>query len=190
MKKWYVVRVQTSRENKIRQNLEKRIKARGLESLFDRMLIPTETVQEMKNGKKRERKRKLNPGYMYLEIETVENEDDDGPRWRIASDAYHLVRETSGIGDFVGERNHPVPLSDDDVKKIQRILEPDVEGEEAVVKIEFSENEAVKIKNGPFAGFEGNVEEVDAEKGRVKVNTMIFGRPTSVDLEYWQVEKV
>ncbi|MCB9934293.1 MAG: Transcription termination/antitermination protein NusG [Planctomycetes bacterium] len=191
MKMWYVLRVQSSREEKIKENLEKRVKARGLEGLFDRMVIPTETVQEIKGGKKRERKRKVYPGYLYLEVETEEdNAEGAEHRWKINGDAYHLIRETPGVGDFVGDRNQPVPMSTEDVSKILRISEPKEEGEEKVVKIEFAKGDAVKIKDGPFDGFEGNVEEVDPEKGRIQVIVTIFGRATPVELEYWQVEKV
>ena len=191
MKMWYVLRVQSSREEKIKENLERRVKARGLESLFDRMVIPTETIQEIKGGKKRERKRKVYPGYLYLEVETNEDHSEGAEhRWKIDGEAYHLIRETPGVGDFVGDRNQPVPMSDDDVKKILRISEPQEAGEEAVMKFEFNKGDAVKIKDGPFDGFEGNVEEVDAEKGRVQVVVTIFGRATPVELEYWQVEKV
>lgn len=191
MKKWYVLRVQSSREEKIQENLQKRVKARGLEPLFDRMVIPTETVTEIKGGKKRERKRKVYPGYIYLEIETDEdNRENAEQRWRINGDAYHLIRETPGVGDFVGDRNQPVPMSEDDVRKILRLAEPAPEGEEKVVKVEFSKTDHVKIKDGPFDGFEGVVEEVDPEKGRVQVVVTIFGRATPVELEYWQVEKL
>ncbi|MCZ7606052.1 MAG: transcription termination/antitermination protein NusG [Planctomycetota bacterium] len=191
MKMWYVLRVQSSREEKIKENLEKRVKARGLEDLFDRMVIPTETVQEIKGGKKRERKRKVYPGYLYLEVETEEdNAEGAEHRWKINGDAYHLIRETPGVGDFVGDRNQPVPMSTEDVSKILRISEPKEEGEEKVVKFEFAKGDAVKIKDGPFDGFEGNVEEVDPEKGRIQVIVTIFGRATPVELEYWQVEKV
>lgn len=191
MKKWYCLRVQSSREEKIRENLEKRVKARGLEGLFDRMIVPMETVQEIKAGKKRERKRKMHPGYLYLEIETEEDTSSNPEqRWRVNGEAYHLIRETPGVGDFVGDRDQPVPLTDEDVRRVLRIAEPAEEGEEPVVKVEFTKGDAVKIKDGPFDGFEGHVEEVDAENGRVQVIVTIFGRPTPVGLEYWQVEKV
>jgi transcriptional antiterminator NusG len=191
MKMWYVLRVQSSREEKIKENLEKRVKARGLETLFDRMVIPTETVQEIKGGKKRERKRKVYPGYLYLEVETEENRGESAEhRWKINGDAYHLIRETPGVGDFVGDRNQPVPMSEEDVRKILKISQPQEEGEETVMKVEFAKGDAVKIKDGPFDGFEGNVEDVDPEKGRIQVIVTIFGRATPVELEYWQVEKV
>ena len=190
-KKWYALRVQSSREEKIQENLQKRVKARGLEALFDRMIIPMETVQEIKGGKKRERQRKIIPGYLYLEVETaMETGEDSEQRWRVNDEAYHLIRETPGVGDFVGDRNHPVPMSDDDVRKILKVAEPPAEGEEPALTIEFTKGDAVKIKDGPFDGFEGSIEEIDAEKGRVKVIVMIFGRATPVDLEYWQVERV
>ena len=188
---WYVLRVQSSREEKIKENLEKRVKARGLETLFDRMVIPTETVQEIKGGKKRERKRKVYPGYLYLEVDTNEdNSEGAEQRWKINGDAYHLIRETPGVGDFVGDRNQPVPMSEEDVKKILKISTPSEPGDDTVMKIEFNKGDAVKVKDGPFDGFEGNVEDVDPEKGRIQVVVTIFGRATPVELEYWQVEKV
>jgi transcription termination/antitermination protein NusG len=191
MKMWYVLRVQNTREDKIKENLEKRVKASGLEHLFDRMIIPTETVQEIKNGKKRERKRKMHPGYLYLEVETEEDSSESATaRYRVNGEAYHLIRSTPGVGDFVGDRDQPMPMSEDDVRKILRISEPKDEGEETVVKIEFSKGDAVKIKDGPFDGFEGHIEEVDTEKGRIQVVVTIFGRATPVELEYWQVERV
>ncbi|MBK8208405.1 MAG: transcription termination/antitermination factor NusG [Planctomycetes bacterium] len=191
MKMWYCLRVQSSREEKIKENLEKRVKARGLEGLFERMVIPMETVQEIKGGKKRERKRKMHPGYLYLEIETEEDKSDNpDQRWRINGEAYHLIRETPGVGDFVGDRDQPVPMTEEDVRRILRISEPAEAGDEPVVKVEFAKGDAVKIKDGPFDGFEGHVEEVDAENGRVQVIVTIFGRATPVGLEYWQVEKV
>jgi transcription termination/antitermination protein NusG len=191
MKMWYVLRVQNTREDKIRENLEKRVKASGLEHLFDRMVIPTETVQEIKNGKKRERKRKMHPGYLYLEVETEEDSSESATnRYRVHSDAYHLIRSTPGVGDFVGDRDQPMPMSDDDVRKVLRISEPKDDEEETVIKIEFTKGDAVKIKDGPFDGFEGHIEEVDTEKGRIQVVVTIFGRATPVELEYWQVERV
>lgn len=191
MKMWYVLRVQSSREEKIRENLQKRVKARGLEHLFDRMVIPTETVQEIKGGKKRERKRKSHPGYLYLEIETDENRSENADqRWVLNGEAYHLIRETPGVGDFVGDRDKPVPMSEEDVRKVLRLSEPEAAGEEPVVRVEFQKGDAVKIKDGPFDGFEGVIEEVFPEKGIVQVTVTIFGRPTPVELEHWQVQKV
>ena len=101
-----------------------------------------------------------------------------------------MLFRSPGVGDFVGDRNQPVPMSEEDVKKILRISEPTEEGEEPVLRIEFNKGDAVKIKDGPFDGFEGNVEEVDPEKGMIQVIVTIFGRATPVPLEYWQVEKV
>jgi transcriptional antiterminator NusG len=191
MKMWYALRVQNNREEKIKENLEKRVKTQGLDELINEMTIPTETIQEIKGGKKRERKRKMLPGYLYLQVETAEDlSESAGQRWRINSDAYHLIRETPGVGDFVGDRNQPVPMSDDDVRRILELNTANEAGEEKVVKIEFSKNDAVKIKEGPFKDCEGHIEEVDPEAGRIQVIVTIFGRETPVSLEYWQVEKV
>lgn len=191
MKMWYALRVQNNREEKIKENLEKRVKTQGLEELIDEMTIPTETIQEIKGGKKRERKRKMLPGYLYLQVETAEDlSESAGQRWRINSDAYHLIRETPGVGDFVGDRNQPVPMSDADVARIMEMNQACEEGEETIIKIEFSKDDAVKINEGPFKDCEGHIEEIDAEAGRLQVIVTIFGRETPVSLEYWQVEKV
>lgn len=188
---WYVLRVQSSREEKIRENLQKRVKSHGLEQLFGEMVIPTETITEIKGGKKRERQRKIYPGYIYLQVETDEDNSENAElRYQIQGDAYHLVKDTPGVGDFVGERNRPMPMTDDDVRKILKVAEEAPEGEEPVVSIELNKGDAVKIKDGPFEGFEGSVEEINPSQERVTVIVTIFGRATPVDLEYWQVETV
>lgn len=191
MKMWYALRVQNNREEKIKENLEKRVKTQGFEELIDEMTIPTETIQEIKGGKKRERKRKMLPGYLYLQVETHEDLSESADqRWRINSDAYHLIRETPGVGDFVGDRNKPVPMSDSDVDRILEMNQASEEGEETIIKIEFSKDDAVKINEGPFKDCEGHIEEVDPEAGRLQVIVTIFGRETPVSLEYWQVERI
>jgi transcriptional antiterminator NusG len=111
-------------------------------------------------------------------------------RWVLTGEAYQLIRETPGVGDFVGDRDKEVPMSEDDVRKVLRLSEPETAGEEPVVRVEFQKGDAVKIKDGPFDGFEGLIEEVDPDKGMVQVTVTIFGRPTPVELEHWQVQKV
>lgn len=188
-KMWYALRVQSGREEKIKENLEKRILSQGLEKYFGQMVIPTEKIQEIKGGKRRERERKVYPGYIYLEVDTVESDDPDN-RHQITGDAYFIVKETPGVGDFVGERNKPVPMSSDDVGKILKAQEQVTAGDEPTVAIDLNKGDAIKIKDGPFENFEGMVDEVLPAKGLVRVTVTIFGRATPLELEYWQIGKV
>ena len=172
---WYVLRVQSGREDRVAGNLRKRIAAAGLEETIPQVLVPTETVSEIKNGKKRTRKRKLYPGYIVCEMD-------------ITDDAWFLIRETSGIGDFVGAHGRPAPMSPKEVEGLLGTMEESEE--KPKIQIQFQKGESVKVKEGPFESFDGIVDEVDAEKGMVKVIVTIFGRPTPVELEYWQVEAI
>ena len=172
---WYVLRVQSGREDRVANNLRKRIAAAGLEETIPQVLVPTETVSEIKNGKKRTRKRKLYPGYIVCEMD-------------ITDDAWFLIRETSGIGDFVGAHGRPAPMSPKEVEGLLGTMEQSEE--KPKIQIQFQKGESVKVKEGPFESFDGIVDEVDAEKGMVKVIVTIFGRPTPVELEYWQVEAI
>jgi transcriptional antiterminator NusG len=172
---WYVLRVQSGRENKVRDSLERRIKAAGLDERVPTILVPTETVTEVKGGRKRVTRRKIYPGYVMVEMDLNE-------------DVWFLIRETPGIGDFVGSHGHPVPM---EAHEVDRILgDMSKQEEKPRLKIEFQKDDPVKIKEGPFENFDGRVAEVDATKGMVKVIVTIFGRATEVELEYWQVEPI
>ncbi|HUW55251.1 MAG TPA: transcription termination/antitermination protein NusG [Planctomycetota bacterium] len=174
---WYVLRVQSNKEDAVRESLEKRIKTAGLEDQIVSVLVPTEKVSEIKSGKKRVTQRKIYPGYVMVEM--VLNDD-----------TWYLVRDTPGIGDFVGgaPNTKPVPMPQYEVDKI--LGEAEKETEQPKLRIEFGEGEAVKITEGPFENFSGVVQEVIPAKGLVKVEVTIFGRPTPVELEYWQVESI
>ena len=180
-KNWYVVRVQSGKEDPVREALERRVKADALQGTVGRIVVPSERISEIRGGKKQVRERKIYPGYLMVEIETGEATD-------IPETAWFTIRETPGIGDFLGDGNRPISMSKRDVEKILG----EVEHREAAPKIKmpFSPGEAVRIKEGPFENFEGNVEEVSPAKGTVKVIVTIFGRPTPVELEYWQVERI
>jgi len=180
-KNWYVLRVQSSKEDQVRDALERRLKAEGLENIVSRVLVPSERISEIRGGQKRVRERKIYPGYIMVEIEA----DDGG---KIPEAAWFTIRETMGIGDFLGGRSGPIPMSKSDVDKV--LGEAEHKEQAPKLKIGFSGGEAVRIKEGPFENFEGTVEEVSAAKGTVKVIVTIFGRPTPVELEYWQVERV
>lgn len=172
---WYILRVHNGQEEQIRENLEKRAKTFGMEDLVKRAIVPTERVSEIKGGKKRVTRKKLYPGYIMVQMEITE-------------ESWFLVKETPGIGDFVGPYNKPAPMQPEEVERILRLMQATEETPK--VKIGMEKGDAVKIKEGPFENFDGVVEEVSPDKGMVKVVVTIFGRPTPVDLEYWQLEKI
>lgn len=174
-KNWYVVKVQSGREESIKDAIERRVKIEGLEEFFGQILIPVEKVVEMRNGKRVTRQRKLYPGYLMVEVEYNDR-------------ILYLFRETSGVGDFVGAAPNkaPQPMADKEVKRIT--VQP---GEKAPreEKIKYEKGDRVKVKEGPFAGMEGEIKEVLDTKDKVRVELTIWGRPVPVELELWGVEK-
>lgn len=180
-KEWFVLRVQSNREDKVRANLVERIRAQGMESLITNVLVPSEKISEVKGGKKRVSDRKIYPGYIMVEIEV----DEKG---QIPKEVWFMIRETSGTGEFIGGQSKPVPMTKYEVEKLLSDL--DQKEERPRAKIEFNEGEKVRIKEGPFENYDGIVEEVLPASGRVKVMLTVFGRATPVELEYWQVESI
>lgn len=178
---WFVLRVASGQEDRVRRGLEARVKAKGLEDKVPRILVPVESVTEMKGGRKRTVKRKIYPGYVIVEMET----DDKG---QVDRNCWFLVRETPGVGDFIGAHGKPEPMAQEEVEKLLGQVQK--ETEKPRLKIEFAPGDAVKIKEGPFENYDGVVDEVDAKKGAVKVIITVFNRPTSVELGYWQVEAI
>jgi transcriptional antiterminator NusG len=174
-KEWYVLRVQAGREETIKEALKKKVQLAGLDEYVPTVLVPTERVSEIKGGKKKYKDRKLYPGYIIVEMD-------------LTDDVWYLIKDTSGIGDFVGSYRKPIPLSPPEVEKILNTLKGKEETPE--VKIDLSPGEHVKIKEGPFENFDGVVDETFPAKGTVRVIVTIFGRATPVELEYWQVEKI
>ncbi|TWT58511.1 hypothetical protein KOR42_18910 [Thalassoglobus neptunius] len=179
-RKWFVLKVQSNRERSIRDSILRRIKMEGMEEHFGEVFIPTEKVVETKGGGRRVREQKLLPGYMMIEMEMTD-------------ESWHLVRSTSGVGDFTGAAGKPIPMEDEEVR---RWLGQDVAAEEEkevaprpVVKFDVTVGDQVKVKEGAFAEFEGVIDGMDDATGKVKVIIEIFGRPTEVELEHWQVEK-
>ena len=179
-KQWYVLRVQSGREDKVREALEKRIKSKDLDAFISKVVVPMEKVTEIRGGKKSIRERKIYPGYIMVEMETNDNGD-------VNDDAWFLVRETPGIGDFLGLKK-PKPMLAHEVDKI--LIESTTVSEKPKIKIDFQKGDAVRVKEGPFENFDGVVDAVIPAKGQVKVTLTIFGRATQVELEYWQVEKI
>lgn len=181
---WFVLKVQSNRERSIRDSILRRIKMEGMEEFFGEIFIPTEKVVETKGGSRRVREQKLLPGYMMIEM--VLNDE-----------TWHLVRSTTGVGDFTGAAGKPIPMEDHEVRKwrgeeVPEDEEKPKEGEPArpVVKFEVSVGEHVKVKEGAFENFEGVIDSLDEATGKLKVMIEIFGRGTEVELEHWQVEKV
>ncbi len=181
-KKWYVLRVASNKEEQVRDALARKVKIEGLEDMISQILVPTEKRPSPRGrDKKKFVERKMYPGYVFIEMDL----DESGA---IGEDAWFLIRETSGVGDFIGSGGKPTPMDDEDVDKMLMQVRKGEEGE--AVTVDFEKGDSVKIKEGAFENFEGAVDEVLPDKGLVRVVVTIFGRPTPVELEYWQVEKV
>ena len=173
---WYILKVQSNREESIREGLQRRVAVAGLDRYFGDIIVPTEMVSEFKGGKKRVVKRKLYPGYLVVNME-------------INEDTWFLVRETPGIGDFTGSAGKPTPMLPHEVNKIVAKQEEKTD-EAPKLKINFNVSDRVKINEGTFENFEGEVDSIDEASGRVTVMINIFGRSTPVELEYWQIEAI
>lgn len=177
---WYILKVQVNREKGICENLQRQVKQAGMEHYFGEVLVPTEDVREFKkDGKQRITKRKLYPGYVVVNM-------------AINDDSWFLVRETSGIGDFAGASGRPAPLTQPEIDRILQAARPEEQGEEEAIKtaIPFKIGERVRIKEGYFQNYEGDISSIDERNGRIEVMIDIFGRPNPVDMDHWHAEKV
>ncbi len=175
MKSWYVVHTQTGSEDKVKTLLESRIVAKGMQDSISKIIIPTEQISEVRSGKKRVSQRKFFPGYLLIEMELNE-------------ETYLFIKTTTGVTGFIGLGKRPMPLPKEEVENIlKRTEETKVKPSPKTV---FEKGEQVRVKEGPFLNFNGSIEEIHPEKGKLKVSVSIFGRSTPVELEYWQVEKV
>lgn len=171
---WYVVNTYSGFEFKVKQALEEKIRQKGLEGLFGEIYIPQETVVELVKGQKKTSNRKYFPGYIIIQMELNE-------------DSWHLVKDTPKVSGFVGDKTAPVPLSPDEVARLVTQMEEGVASPRS--KMSFEAGQTVKVIDGPFKEFSGTIEEVNADKGKVKVLISIFGRPTPVELDFFMVEK-
>jgi len=178
-KEWFILKVQVNREDSIRDALIRRIKIEGLEEYFGDIVVPTEDVAEFnKSGKRRIVKRKLYPGYLLVNM-------------TITDDTWFLVRETPGVGDFTGSAGKPTPMDPREVERILRLGATEEEGGGQVkTAIPFKIGDRVRVKDGNFQNFEGDVESIDEANGRITVVITIFNRSTPVELEHWQLESV
>jgi len=174
-KRWYVVHVYSGMEKSVHKALNERIERAGLQTQFGRILVPSEEVVEMKGGQKSITERRIFPGYVLVEME-------------LTDETWHLVKNTNRVTGFLGgSGNRPSPISEREVEKILSQMEEGVEKPRP--KVLFEVGEMVRVKEGPFADFNGNVEEVNYEKSKVRVSVTIFGRATPVELDFGQVEK-
>ena len=174
-KQWYVIHTQTGQEGKVRSSLENKLRqGQGTETI-SQILVPTERVAEIRGGKKRISERKFFPGYLLVEMEMTD-------------ESWHIVRATPGVTGFIGAGRRPVPLSEDEVHEILRQTEE--RKDKPTPRVMFSKGEGVRVIEGPFTNFSGVIEEVNTQRGKLKVLVSIFGRQTPVELEFWQVERL
>lgn len=178
---WFALHVLSGQESKVKLHMEKRVITEEMGDFIHQILIPTERVSEVKRGKKVETERKLYPGYIFINMYLLDDEK------KLMDRSWYFVLETPGVIGFAnGEK--PIPMK---IAEVEAMLAQIHEGEEKVVpKVNFTIGDKVKVGDGPFQSQEGIIEEVDPDRGRVRVAVSIFGRSTPVDLEYWQVEKV
>ena len=174
-KKWYVIHTQTGYEERIKLNIEKLVKESSLKNSIAQILIPTEKVSEVRGGKKKISFRKFFPGYVLIEME-------------LTDELWYLVKNAPGVTGFIGPRSRPQALKEQEIKNI--LHQTEKRREKPTPKIIFEKGEGVRVIEGPFTNFNGIVDEVNPNKGKLKVTVSIFGRATPVELEYWQVEKV
>ncbi len=173
-KKWYIVHTYSGHEAKVKQSLLERAKALGKEEYFDEILIPEESVVEVVKGEKRTSKRKFFPGYILVRMD-------------LNDESWHIVRDTPRVTGFVGGATQPTPISDEEVARMTQQMKEGAAKPKP--KIRFEEGEAVRVTSGPFANFQGFVDEVRPEKEKVRVMVQVFGRATPVELDYTQLEK-
>ena len=177
---WFVLRVASNKENSVRETLLRKVQIEGMTDLVKRILVPTEKTKTIKGGKQKITETKLYPGYVFVEMRL----EPDG---RIPQDVFFLIKETTGVGDFVGTAGRPTPMKEHEIEKMLRdSRKPD---EEPTVRLTFEKGEHVLIKEGPFQSYEGTIDELFPDKGMVRVLVTIFGRQAPIDLEEWQIAK-
>jgi transcriptional antiterminator NusG len=173
--RWYIVHAYSNFERKVAESIKERAVAAGLSDMFEEVLVPMEEVVEMRRGRKVSSERKFFPGYVLVKME-------------LNDQTYHLIKATPKVTGFLGTENKPIPITDEEAGRILQQVQEGVERPKPSVTFEIGEQ--VRVADGPFASFNGLVEEVDEERSRLKVAVSIFGRPTPVELEYAQVEKL
>ena len=173
-KRWYIVHAYSNFENKVAESIRDQAKQRGLADLFEEVMVPKEKVVEVRRGRKVDAERKFFPGYVLVKME-------------LTDEAFHLIKNTPKVTGFLGADNKPMPISDAEAARILHQVQEGIERPKPAVSFEVGEQ--VRVTEGPFASFNGTVEEVDEARSRLKVAVSIFGRATPVELEFGQVEK-
>ncbi len=177
---WFVLRVASNKEGSVQATLLRKIQIENMTHLVGRILVPTEKVKTIKGGRTKIKEEKLYAGYVFVEMKL----EDDG---RIPQDVFFLIKETTGVGDFIGTAGRPTPMAEHETEKMLRDSQaPD---DEPTIRLSFEKGESVVIKEGPFENYEGTVDELFPEKGQVRVLVTIFGRQAPVDLEEWMISK-
>ena len=174
MKNWYIVQSHSSFEKKVANAIKEEVAKAKLEDRIEEVLVPTHEVTEVKRGKRVQRKKKYFPGYVLIKSEMDNN-------------IYHMIKNIKKVSGFLGSKGTPIPVSDNEVEKILGQIKDGIAQPKS--SVEYNVGEKVQVIDGPFASFNGLVEDIDEDKSRLKVSVSIFGRPTPVDLEYNQVEK-
>ena len=177
---WFVIHTLSGQEQKVKESIEKRVKTDEMQDYIKEVLVPMEKVVEVRNQKKTVSSRKLWPGYVFVDMVLLDENN------RIVEKPWYFIKETQGVIGFVGGEP-PVPTPAEEVEAIKAQISASEETEKP--KVNFEVAETIKINNGPFLNFSGVIEEIDPERGKLKVTVNIFGRNTPVELEYWQVEK-
>lgn len=178
---FFVLRVASNKEDTVREKLLRKVKIEALEQKVGRILVPTERVRSMKAGVRKESDRKLYPGYVFIELDLDKN-------GMIPEDVWFMIKETEGVGDFIGSNGKPTPMSPKDQSKM--VEEAERPEDQPSLKTEYKKKDKIKVTDGAFINFEGEVDEIIPDKGMVRIITTIFGRPTPLELEYWQIEKI
>jgi len=174
-KRWYIVHAYSNFENKVAQSIKDQAAQRGLMEKFDEVMVPTEKVVEVRRGRKVDAERKFFPGYVLVKCD-------------LTDEVYHLIKNTPKVTGFLGaDKAKPVPIPDSEAERIKGQVAEGVDRPKPSIAFEIGEQ--VRVADGPFASFNGVVEEIDPERGKLRVSVSIFGRSTPVELEYWQVER-
>jgi len=177
---WFVLRVASNKEDYVKAALDRKVEIEAMQHLVGRIMVPTEKTKTLsKTGKAKITETKLYPGYIFVEMKLEEQ--------RISQDIFFLIKETTGVGDFVGTAGKPTPMSPDEVDKM--LFDSQAPDEVTEVRLEFAVGDHVNIKEGPFLGYEGTVDEIFPDKGVVRVLATVFGRQTQIEIEYWMIEK-
>ncbi|MBL4644848.1 MAG: transcription termination/antitermination protein NusG [Rhizobiales bacterium] len=174
-KRWYIVQAYSNFENKVAAAIMERVRLAGLEDAFEEIVVPTETVVEVRRGRKVDVERKFFPGYILAKVDLTDQ-------------AFHLIKDTPKVTGFLGSGNKPMPIPEAEAMRVLQQVQEGVDRPRPSISFEIGEQ--VRVSDGPLASFSGHIEEVDEERSRLKVAVSIFGRPTPVELEFSQVEKL